>query len=138
MEVTDTWNRDEFRQLIKLILFNPTSVCNTPTQDFELFIISNNDSTAYIQSIGLTLGLDSAHIIVVAFRQDKVDAVEDNAIDVHFDSDQLTIDMVEALDTQAVLVRSLQDGFNMRMKYITEFHNILKNVISEEKQAPEC
>ena len=136
-EVTDVWDRDEFRRLIKLILFDPVSVCEGSESDFELYIISNDDSTPYIQSVGAILGLDSAHIIVTNFRQDKVDAIEDNGIDIHFDSDQLTIAMIEALDTQGVLVRSVLDGFNVRMKYITEFYNILKNVISEREE-PEC
>lgn len=137
-EVTDVWDRDEFRRLIKLILFDPVTVCEGSESDFELYIISNDDSTTYIQSVGTTLGLDSQHIIVTNFRQDKVDAIENNGIDIHFDSDQLTIAMIEELDTQGVLVRSVLDGFNVRMKYITEFYNILKNVISEENETPEC
>lgn len=137
-EVSDTWDRDEFRRLIKLILFDPMTVCEGSNNDFELYIISNDDSTAYIQNIGNILGFDSQHIIVTNFRQDKVNAIQANGIDIHFDSDQLTIAMIEELDTEGVLVRSITDGFNVRMKYITEFYNILKNVISAKEENKSC
>lgn len=144
-EVTDTWDRGEFRELIRMMLTNPQSVCNTPNNDFELFIISNDMSTAYIQSVANTINawfpdqiiFDTNHTIIVAFRQDKVNAIQSNAIDIHFDADQLTVAMVEVLPTEAVLVRSLQDRFNVRQQYITDFYNILKNVISE-KNKPVC
>ncbi len=65
-EVTDIWNREEFRELIKLLFRDPVTGCKCEVEQdqIEMFLISNNDSTPYIQTIGKQLGLDSAHIIV--------------------------------------------------------------------------
>lgn len=132
-ELTDSWNREEFRQLIRIMMFSPITYCKRPDTQIELFIISNNDSSAYVYKVATQLGLnDGTHTILCNFRQDKVDACVNNNIDIHFDSDSLTITMLEPTLTEGILVRSIVDYYHTTMKYITEFEDVLKTIIDEK------
>lgn len=132
-ELTDSWNREEFRQLIRIMMFNPIVYCKRPDTQIELFIISNNDSSAYVYKIATQLGLnDGTHTILVNFRQDKVNAIVANNIDIHFDEDSLTITMLEPTLTNGILVRSITDPYHVTMKYVVEFQDILKTIINEK------
>src|ERR1017187_6257635 len=134
-EITDSWDREEFRQLIKIILFNFPTLCknNITIPDIELFIISNDDSSAYIYKVATILGLnDGYHTQIVAFRQDKVNMCTTLGIDIFFDTDSLTTVLLESTTTEAVLVRSIADSHHVTMKYVTEFEDILRTIISEK------
>jgi hypothetical protein len=132
-EVTDSWNREEFRQLIRIMMFSPITYCKNPDAQIELFIISNNDSSAYVYKIANQLGLnDGVHTILCNFRQDKVNACIANNIDIHFDSDSLTTVMLEPTLTNAILVRSITDPYHVTMKYVVEFEDVLKTIINEK------
>jgi len=136
-EVTNSWYREEFRQLIKIIMFNFPSFCkNQPPSEIEVFIISNNDSSAYVYKIGSLLGLnDGYHTQIVNFRQDKVDKCVELGINIFFDEDSLTTVLLEPTDTWAILVRSITDPYHVTMKYVTEFEDVLRTI--SEGQFPE-
>lgn len=156
-EIDGVWERAEFRELIRLILIDPIAVSAVsgvvPNADgkadtfFELYIISTAPS-AYINSVVATINLwfpvtpifDSTNTIVCSFSQDKVNACISNNIDIYFDADNQTdvqVD-IQTTSTYPVLVRTEADRFNARQKYITDFLNILKNVISEKEDGSEC
>lgn len=141
-EITDTWIRQEFRELLRLILYNPTLVCETPDTDFELYIIST-DSTTYMNKVASVINswypdtvlIPAANIIVCNFNSDKVTACTNNNIDIYFDADNRAVIDVEVntTDTYPVLVRTEADRYNAKQKYITEFQNVLKDIIREEQ-----
>ena len=139
-EITDTWTRQEFRELLKLIIYTPEAVCSTPDTDFELYLIST-DSSSYISLVAKTINawfpdivvLDSNHIVTCQFVEDKVQACINNNIDVYFDADNRTVVNieVETPNTWSILVRTEADRYKAKQKYATEFQNVLKTIISE-------
>lgn len=133
-EITDTWNRQDFRDLIKLLLYQPESICGDSETQVEVFIISNDDSSATIYKVANVLGLDANHTIVCNFTIDKVNAISNNNIDIHFDNLQYVVNEIDtATDAEAILVTSLPDRYNVKMAYVTEFENDLRVIINEKK-----
>ena len=134
-EITDVWNRFDYRSFIRSL---ETNIRNDVLElnkncNLEFFLISNNNSSQYIYLVGTQLGLnDGTHTIVTNFRQDKVDAIIANNIDIHFDGDNKIIDMLEATDTLGVLVDYVQDRFHVRQNYVTKFYDGIKNIIDGE------
>lgn len=120
-EVTDNWERDDFRVFIKELL--------KYTDNYEVYIISNDDSTAYIQRTGQILELDSNHILVVGFTSDKIDAITTNNIDIHLDNLLATVTRVdEETDAYGVLVNELPNKYLDLPKYIVEFNRAVERL----------
>ena len=82
---------------IKLLLSDSTR--------YNIFIISNDDSAAYITKVGETLGLPSTNVVVCNFTADKIQAIIDNNIDIHLDNLQsFTMLVEETTDAYGILV----------------------------------
>lgn len=120
-EVTDNWERDDFRVFIKELL--------KYTDNYEIYIISNDDSTAYIQRTGQILNLDSDHIFVVGFTNDKIDTITTNNIDIHLDNLLTTVTRVdEETEAYGILVNELPNKYLDTPKYIVEFNRAIERL----------
>ena len=120
-EVTDNWERDDFRVFIKELL--------KYTDNYEVYIISNDDSTAYIQRTGQILELDSNHILVVGFTIDKLDAITTNNIDIHLDNLLTTVTRVdEETEAYGILVNELPNKYLDLPKYVVEFNRAVEKL----------
>lgn len=132
-EVQDNWKRGDFREFIQGLLKNDS---------YEVYIISNDDTTAYILSIGETLGIPNNRVIVTNFTSDKVETIANYNIDVHFDNKQATVIAVDAeTDAEAILVDSIPNKYLVEPKYQVEFERVIKKLISGEtdnKEVDRC
>lgn len=127
-EVTDSWSIQGFRNFIKTLL--------SDEEAFEVFIISNDDSSSYILAAGNKLGLDNDHIIICNFTEDKLDAVRDNNIDIHLDSLYTFSELVDT-ETEAVGIY-VSEMFNTQLlqpKYVVDFDVALAYLDSLEDEA---
>lgn len=123
-EVTDNWKREDFRKFIRELIAQPTL--------YELFIISNDNTTAYINSVGQILGLDTAHTIVCSFTVDKTNAITSNEIDIHLDNLLPTTTLVdETTDADGIYVNELPNKYYLNATYIVEFGRRVDDINEE-------
>jgi uncharacterized HAD superfamily protein len=123
-EVTDVWTREDFRLFVDLLRKD----CD---ERFILFIISQDEDTDYIETVGEILDIDSDRIIECSDQEDKLDAVANNHIDIHFDNyQQNVLDINEDTETTAILV-NFNVNENGKMKYIEQFERELKLIEDE-------
>jgi len=138
-EITDNYNYQAFRNFLNALKNDPT-VFNPGLTEVELFLISCDDSSAYIYNVGLNLlGLDINHVIVLSFASDKPTSITDNKIDIYFDNLQSTVLSIDtSTDAYAILVDSKQDMFNVQPKYISDFRNVLNIIEREDEEQTAC
>ena len=122
-EITDNWNKADFREFIYLLLEN---------DNYELYVISNNDTSAYILSVGAQLGLPSNRVIITNFTPDKVQAIVDNNIDIYFDNIQMTVLIIqETTDCEAILVNELPNRYQSKTTWYVNFERVIKQIKEE-------
>lgn len=120
-EVTDNWNKVDFRAWIKYLL--------SLEDIYEVFIISNDDSSSYILRIATELGLDSQHTIITNFTNDKVQAITDNHINIHLDNLQSFVILVDSTtEAYGVLVDNHLSRYYVKSQYIIDFETAQKLV----------
>lgn len=123
-EVTDNWNRGDFKKLIKDIVDDSDS--------FELYIISNDNSSMYIQTIGQIIGLPDDKVVIVSFRQDKIDAISNLGINIHLDNLLDVVTLVdETTDAFGILVNSIPKKYYTLPGYIVEFGRRVEEINGE-------
>jgi hypothetical protein len=128
-DVIDVWDRGDFRNFIKTLQDNTESIFN-----FELYIISQASSEDsvnedYINKVGDTLDIDSSRVIYCVNFQEKLDALDDNNIDIHFDSnEQNVIDILDdSIGTFPIQVIQRVNE-NALLYYIQSFYRELKQI----------
>lgn len=127
IEITDNYNNSGFRNFIKYLL--------SSEEQFEVFIISNNNSTSYINGVAQQFGIDSKHTIICNFSNDKLQAIIDNKINIHFDNIQSFIILVDSsTDGYGILVSGLQDKYLLEPKYTSDFNIIMKQLDKEDSE----
>lgn len=118
-EVTYSWTRGDFRVFIGELL---------KTENIEVYIISDEENTDYVDSVGATIGIPDARVL----KGDKVDLINEYDIDIHLDSSEPDIiDIEEATGARTVLVLSRPDQEG-RPKYIQYWEFALKQVVDEK------
>ena len=123
-EITDNWEVEGFRNFIKLLMSDDT---------YNIFIISNDDSSAYINKVGLNLGLPTTNIIVCNFTDDKVQAIIDNNINIHIDNLQSFILLVdETTDAYGVMVTANLNKFYLKPDYVIYFDRLVERIKADE------
>jgi hypothetical protein len=123
-ELTDNYTVGGFRNFIKLLLSDSTR--------YNIFIISNDDSAAYITKVGETLGLPSTNVVVCNFTADKIQAITDNNIDIHLDNLQsFTMLVEETTDAYGILVTKNLNKYYLRPDYIITFDTIALKITNE-------
>lgn len=126
-EVTDNWMIDGFRNFIKVLLSDDNT--------FEVYIISNDDNTIYVNNIAKSLNIEQNHVIIKNFTDDKLKAIKDYNIDIHLDNLQSFVMRVDELtDTYGVLVTKNLNKFYLKPDYILVFDRLLTQINDEESQ----
>jgi len=123
-EITDNWIRVDFRGWIKYLL--------SLEQDYEVYIISNDDSALYINRVANDLGLDANHTKICNFTDDKLQTIVVNNINIHFDNLESFTVLVDTTDTYGILVRGNLNRFHLKSQYVLDFENTVK-LINREK-----
>lgn len=123
-EITDNWNIVGFRNFIKMLL--------SDEENFDVYIISNDDSTAYITSVGVSLNIPANRIIIANFMDDKVQKISDNYIDIHFDNLQSLVINLEPTETYGILVTRTLNKFYLKPDYHLVFERLLKKIKDEQ------
>lgn len=122
-EIEDSYAIGTFRNFIKLLLSD---------DKFNVFIISNNDTAAEITAVGNSLGLPSSNVIICNFTEDKIQAITDNAIDIHFDNLQSFVLLVEeTTNAYGILVTANYNKFYLKPDFVLVFEKNIKLIESE-------
>jgi len=124
-EVTDNWMMDGFRNFVKVLLSDDNT--------FEVYIISNDDNTIYVNNVAKSLNLEQNNVIITNFTDDKLKAIKDHNIDIHLDNLQSFVMHVdEFTNTYGVLVTKNLNKFYLKPDYILVFDRLLTQIKNEE------
>lgn len=123
-EITDNWENEGFRNFIKKLMSDDL---------YNIFIISNDDSSSYITKVGNKLGLPQSQIIICNFTNDKVDAITNNNINIHIDNLQsFTLLVDETTDAYGILVTSNLNKYYLVPDYVLVFDRIVEQIRNNE------
>lgn len=134
-EPTDIWNHEDFRQLIKGIKENDYS---SKGFEYELWIITTNDSLPYINAIASQYDIPTTRVQMALNDSTKVGLIVLNS-DIHFDGEQTIITAVNATTTVGILVDRKIDYPGMGLKYIKNLDTWTMAILRErngEKTKP--
>lgn len=125
-EITNNWDIEGFRNFIKLLLSDDNK--------YEVFLISNDDSSSKIVTVGNNLGLDSEHIVVCNFADDKLKAIKDRIIDIHLDNLQSFVMSVDTFteNTYGILVTRYLNKYYLQPDYVIVFDRLLEQIKNEQ------
>jgi hypothetical protein len=125
-EITNNWDIQGFRNFIKILLSDDAK--------YEVFLISNDDSSSLIQTVGANLNLDTDHIIICNFADDKLKAIKDRKIDIHLDNLQSFVMSVDNFteDTYGILVTRYLNKYYLQPDYIIVFDRLLEKIKNEQ------
>ena len=112
-EPTDIWNHEDFRQLIKGIKENDYS---SKGFEYELWIITTNDTFNYIDAIAQQFSIPSDRVIMCLNDASKIAAINLNT-DIHFDGEQTIITALDPTTAVGILVDTKIDYPGMGLKY---------------------
>lgn len=123
-EIEDSYNIKGFRNFIKLLLSD---------DKYNVFIISNDDSSFEIQNTGNELGLPSSNIIICNFTNDKIQAITNNKIQIHFDNLQSVILLVdETTEAYGIMVTKNLNKYYLKPDYVITFERLLNKLNCDE------
>ena len=126
-EITDNYDIGSFRNFIKKLL--------SEDDLYELYIISNDDSSTDINNVANSLGLDNNHVIICNFTNDKITAINNNGIQVHFDNLQSFVMLVdETTEAYGVLVTPWLNRYYLESDFIITFNSIVKRIRNDEEK----
>ena len=109
-EVTDNFDIEGFRSFVKYLLSD---------DKFDVYLITNDDSSAYIDGIVNKLGLPADRVFITNFTEDKIQAIVTTGIDIHFDNLQSVILLVdETTEATGILVTKNLNKFYLEPDYI--------------------
>ena len=129
-EPTEIWNHEDFRQLIKALKENDYSIKGF---EYELWIITTNDSLAYINALATQLDIPSERVKMCLNDSTKVGIIILNS-DIHFDGDQVIINTLRpntTLQPVGILVDRKIDYPGMGLKYIKNLDTWTMAIIRE-------
>jgi len=134
-EPTDIWNHEDFRQLIKALKENDYSHKGF---EYELWIITTNDSLAYINAIASQYDIPPERVKMCLNDSTKVGIIILNS-DIHFDGDQVIINTLRPNTTLlpvGILVDRKIDYPGMGLKYIKNLDTWTMAIVRE--RGDEC
>lgn len=137
-EPTDIWNDGDFRQLIKAVKENNYS---SKGFEFELWIITTNDSLNYINEIASQFEIPQSNVQMALNDSTKIGLIVLNS-DIHFDGNQVIINTLSpntSVKSVGILVDRKIDYPGMGLKYIKNFDTWTTAIMRErdgEKTKP--
>lgn len=135
-EPTEAWNREEFRQLIYNI---KNGLYNDSRFEYELWIITINDSLSYINTLAQQLDIPNNRVKMCLNDTTKVGIIVANA-DIHLDIDQVIITALTPTTVRGILVDRKIAYPAIGLKYIQDLDKwtaiILRERNNDEKTDP--
>lgn len=123
-EVTDNWKNGNFREFIQGLI---------KSNNFDVYIISNDDISSYIYSVGEQLQLPNNRVIVTNFTNDKINEIITNNINIYFDNLQHVVTQIDAeTNCYAILINILPNRYLTIPTYQVEFFRILTELNEKE------
>jgi len=123
-EITDNYEIEGFRNFLKVLMSD---------DQYDVFIISNDDSSSYISTVGAAIGLPTSNIIICNFTNDKIQAITNNNIDIHLDNLQSFILLVdETTDAYGVIVTRYLNKYYLKPDYIITFDRLVAQILKDE------
>jgi len=113
-EPTESWNHEDFRQLIKGIKEKDYSHLGF---EYELWIITTNDSLPYINAIASQFNIPQSNVQMCLNDSTKVGIITLHT-DIHFDGEQTIITALNPTTAVGILVDRKIDYPGMGLKYI--------------------
>lgn len=130
IEVTDNWTRGDFRQFVMSISKNTA---------YELYIISNDDISAYIVAAGVVLGLPTDRVVITNFTDDKIDAITLNGIQIYLENLKYVADRIDyETDCYGIFVNEIPDRFQAQPTYIVDFDRAVVQIIKDNCEGIEA
>lgn len=133
-EPTEIWNHEDFRQLIKGI--KEKTYCEF---EYELWIITTNDSLPYINALASQLEIPNERVKMCLNESTKVGIITLNT-DIHFDGEQSiinTLKPITSVDTVGILVDRKIDYPGMGLKYIKNLDTWTTAIVRERNDSCE-
>lgn len=129
-EITDNWARGEFRELIKGLIKYP--------EKYNVYILSNDDSSAYIQSVANVLkratpdwNKNDDHTLIVGFTNDKITTIDQYKIDIHLDNLLYVVTQIEEeTEAYAIYVNELPNKYDVEPTYIVELERAVERILN--------
>lgn len=129
-EPTDSWNHEDFRQLIKAVSENDYS---SKGFEFELWIITTNNSLVYINAIADQFKIPPERVKMCLNESTKVGLIVLNS-DIHFDNDQSVLKTLRPYTTvnpAGILIDRKIDYPGMGFKYIKNLDTWTTAIVRE-------
>lgn len=122
-EVTDNWSNGGFREFI-------TSIRKDVR--YELYIISNDDNSAYITSVGVALELPTTQVFIVNFTQDKLDKIDLIGIQIYLENLKYVADQIEnTTGSYGIYVNELPNKYQVQPAYVVSFDRLVNGLNGE-------
>lgn len=126
-EPTEIWNHQDFRDLITNIKNGNYNDCD---KEYELWIITTNDSLPYINALATQLDVPTDRVQMCLNDSTKVGIIALNS-DIHFDGEQTIITAVNATSVVGILVDRKIDYPGMGLKYIKNLNTWTEAILRE-------
>jgi len=135
---TEAWNREEFRNLIKLIrtesmdgwiLDEDNNRCGK-TFEYELYIITSNTNSVYINVIAGQLDIIPERIIMCVDDDTKIEEIILTS-DIHLDYNQIIITALENTAVKGILVDNKIAYQAIGLKYIQDLNKRTMEIVRE-------
>lgn len=134
-EPTEIWNNGDFRQLITDMANGKFNDCD---KEYELWIITTNDSLPYINALATQLNIPTSRVQMCLNDSTKVGIIVLNT-DIHMDGEQTIITAINATTAVGILVDRKIDYPGMGLKYIKNLDTWTEAILRErngEKTKP--
>lgn len=126
-ELTDIWNRVEFRQLITNIKNKMYDTCDL---EYELWIISTNDNPTFVNTVADQLEIPSDRVILCADDSTKIGQIAINS-DIHLDGYQLIITALNVTSVHGILVDNKIAYDAIGYKYVQDLDRWTKIILRQ-------
>jgi hypothetical protein len=128
LELTDIWNREDYRQLCYNIKNKLYDTCDV---EYELWVITTNDNPMYVNAVAGQLGIPPDKIIFCTNNSVKIGQIVLNT-DIHFDGDNSVVSGLEVTTVEGILVDVKLDYQKIGYKYISDFGKYSDMILREK------
>lgn len=133
-EVTDNWDIQAFRNVIDVLINRPQDFNKKlKAGDVEIFVVSTNDSSAYIWRIAQILDLDANHVFNPGSTALKLTRIDTEKINIFLDNLQSTVLQIDELSEFAdgILVDYKQDTYHINPKWYQQLQEKINRLLDE-------
>lgn len=130
-ELGQIWLSEDYRQFLKEV--------SLKTDEFELYIISDDIYHLNYQNISKTLNIPANRLIICTGLGQKLNNIINLGIEIHLDG---VISRIEDINKnsscKAILVDYIADKYHQQRKYITDFNTSVTLIQKDEQKQTPC